>query len=90
MTGVENTIPDAVIIIFLDGFRLSGSICTIAIQNSVNLLSLLLFMHPLLMSHERRHNSGRFSYGLGGGFLGCFCLLLELLLVVHVVFQCLD
>ena len=83
MTGVENTIPDAVIIIFLDGFRLSGSICTIAIQHSVNLLSLLFFMHPLLMSHERRHNSGRFSYRLGSGFL-------ELLLVVHVVFQCLD
>ena len=85
MTGVENTIPDAVIIIFLDGFRLSGSIC-----HSVNLLSLLLFMHSLLMSHrKRRHNRGSFSFGLGGGFLGRFGFLLELLLVVHVVFQCL-
>ena len=107
MTGVENTIPEAVIIIFLNGFGLSGSISTIATQHSVDFLTLLLFMQPLLMSHERRCNhcrldswlcsglvgrlSGRLKdrLTLWSGLLGWLCLFLELLLVVHVVFQCL-
>ena len=103
MTGVENTIPEAVIIVFLNGFGLSGSISTIATQHSVDFLSLLLFMHPLLMSHEGRRNRCRldswFCGGLGGRLsdrltlwswlLGWLSLFLELLLVVHVVFQCL-
>ena len=97
---MENTIPEAVIIVFLNGFGLSSSITTIATQNSVNFLSLFLFMHPLLMSHEGRRNrcrldswlcswlGGRLSdrLTLWSGLLRWLSLFLKLLLVVHVVF----